>query len=141
MKIDIIKPDGTVSKDGVSVSGLSLSNSIFNDVWAVHWDSSTSKGYVEKTDLSVEDITDFTPYESAVTEYDASYVANTTASNEEILRSTRDNLLTASDWTQLSDSPLSSTKKTEWATYRQALRDLPANTSDFANPTYPTEPT
>jgi len=27
-----------------------------------------------------------------------------------------------------------------WKTYRQALRDLPANTSDLANPTWPTKP-
>tara|TARA_A100000172_G_scaffold1053_2_gene916 strand:- start:102 stop:389 length:288 start_codon:yes stop_codon:yes gene_type:complete len=27
-----------------------------------------------------------------------------------------------------------------WKTYRQALRDLPANTSDPANPTWPTKP-
>ena len=62
--------------------------------------------------------------------------------NEEMsLRVTRDSLLTSSDWTVLTDSPLSTSKKTEWKTYRQALRDLPANTSDFSNPTYPTEPT
>ena len=45
----------------------------------------------------------------------------------EILRSNRDSLLTESDWTQMTDSPLSDSKKAEWATYRQALRDLPAN--------------
>ena len=61
--------------------------------------------------------------------------------DEMSFRAERTNRLTGTDWTQLSDSPLSSSKKTEWATYRQALRDLPANTSDFANPTYPTEPT
>ena len=27
-----------------------------------------------------------------------------------------------------------------WKTYRQALRDLPANTKDPANPTWPTKP-
>jgi hypothetical protein len=48
----------------------------------------------------------------------------------EVLRSKRDSLLTQSDWTQMPDSPLSSSKKTEWATYRQALRDLPATNSD-----------
>jgi|TARA_R110001606_G_scaffold10475_1_gene45436 hypothetical protein len=42
------------------------------------------------------------------------------------LRRNRDLLLSSCDWTQGSDSPLSSSKKTEWATYRQALRDLPA---------------
>ena len=137
MKIDIIKPDGTVSKDGVSISGLSLSNTIFNDVWAVHWDSSTSKGYVEKTDLSVEDITDFTPYQSAITEYDGVYTSIPEATAEEKLRAERDIRLQATDWMALTDVTMSD----EWKTYRQALRDLPANTSDFTNPTYPTEPT
>jgi len=37
----------------------------------------------------------------------------------------RNNKLTASDWTQMADSPLSDSKKAEWATYRQALRDVP----------------
>ena len=43
----------------------------------------------------------------------------------EEIRERRDSLLSASDWTQLPDSPLSSEKKEEWATYRQELRDLP----------------
>ena len=58
----------------------------------------------------------------------------------EILRSSRNAVLAKSDWTQAADSPLSDAKKAEWATYRQALRDLPANTSDPANPTWPTPP-
>lgn len=41
------------------------------------------------------------------------------------IRATRRNKLTESDWTQFADSPLIDTKKAEWATYRQALRDLP----------------
>jgi len=39
-------------------------------------------------------------------------------------------LLSNCDWTQANDSPLSDTKKAEWATYRQALRDLPSNYTD-----------
>ncbi len=50
----------------------------------------------------------------------------------EILRLKRDALLTESDWTQVNDSPLSDTKKAEWATYRQQLRDLPTS---YPNPT------
>jgi len=53
----------------------------------------------------------------------------------------RNGLLSESDWTQSNDSPLTDAKKTEWATYRQALRDLPANTSDPANPVWPSQPT
>jgi len=52
------------------------------------------------------------------------------------VRSHRSYLLSESDWTQLPDSPLTNAKKTEWATYRQQLRDLPA-----ANPiVWPTAP-
>ena len=58
----------------------------------------------------------------------------------ESLRSERDKLLAASDWTQLPDSPLSDSKKEEWATYRQQLRDLPANTPDPSSPNYPSPP-
>ena len=46
------------------------------------------------------------------------------------LRIKRNQKLAASDWSQFPDSPLDSTKKTEWATYRQALRDLPTNVTD-----------
>ena len=67
-------------------------------------------------------------------------MADNTYAWKEILQK-RNNKLLASDWTQLSDSPLSDSKKAEWATYRQALRDLPATTTDPANPAYPTPPT
>ena len=61
----------------------------------------------------------------------------------EILRANRDSLLSESDWTQMPDSPLSASKKTEWATYRQALRDLPANNSSASaidDVTFPNKP-
>ena len=38
------------------------------------------------------------------------------------LRSKRDRLLSSCDWVMMSDSPI--TDKTEWETYRQALRDI-----------------
>ena len=56
------------------------------------------------------------------------------------LRSSRDVKLGRCDWTQANDSPLSTSKKTEWQTYRQALRDLPANTTDPRSPSWPTQP-
>lgn len=58
-----------------------------------------------------------------------------------ILRNRRNGYLTDSDWTQALDSPLSDSKKTEWATYRQTLRDLPSNTSDPSYPNFPDKPT
>lgn len=57
-----------------------------------------------------------------------------------ILRGERNALLAASDWTQAVDAPLTDAKKTEWATYRMALRSLPDNTTDPANPTWPSKP-
>ena len=48
---------------------------------------------------------------------------------ENLLRSKRNIFLQNSDWTQLLDSQLTESKKAEWATYRQALRDLPANST------------
>lgn len=56
------------------------------------------------------------------------------------LRYMRDILLKDSDWTQFTDSPLSESKKAEWRTYRQSLRDLPATESDPENATFPTKP-
>lgn len=40
-------------------------------------------------------------------------------------RPLRDQMLAASDWTQLPDAPLSEAQRAEWREYRQALRDLP----------------
>jgi hypothetical protein len=42
-----------------------------------------------------------------------------------LIRERRKQLLAGSDWTQSLDSPLSESKRAEWAAYRQALRDLP----------------
>ena len=48
---------------------------------------------------------------------------------EILLRIQRDALLNQSDWTQGSDSPLSNSKKDEWKTYRQALRDITSHSN------------
>lgn len=47
-----------------------------------------------------------------------------TAKKELHMRQMRDAALAASDWTQLSDSPLSRAERDAWKKYRQALRDL-----------------
>ena len=52
------------------------------------------------------------------------------------LRQQRNLLIAETDYLALSDSTLSA----EMATYRQALRDLPANTTDPANPDWPVKP-
>ena len=66
-----------------------------------------------------------------------------------LLRKDRNRLLTDCDWTRLDDNGLSSSEKTEWATYRQALRDLPATQNptldsfyelNFSSVNWPTKP-
>ena len=59
------------------------------------------------------------------------------------IRTERDRLLAESDWTQGSDSPLTSAKKTSWATYRTKLRTLPEDQkakTTYASITWPSEP-
>jgi len=63
-----------------------------------------------------------------------------TAINWATLRSTRDSLLTACDWTQTSDTALSDGDKNKWIAYRILLRNLPANTSDLLDVTWPDAP-
>lgn len=55
------------------------------------------------------------------------------------IRSQRNFLLKESDYTQLPDFP--EAKKTEWATYRQALRDIPQIYATPAEVIWPTPPT
>ena len=61
------------------------------------------------------------------------------------IRSDRDSRLYASDWTQVTDNALSDSKRGEWKTYRQQLRDfmasLPSDIDDLDDVTWPTEPT
>ena len=52
------------------------------------------------------------------------------------LRNKRNQLLTETDWWASSDLTITQTQKD----YRIALRDLPANTADPDNPTWPTKP-
>ena len=54
------------------------------------------------------------------------------------LRRERNRLLAETDWSQTPDVPESI--RSAYLTYRQALRDLPANTTDPANVVWPTKP-
>ena len=55
------------------------------------------------------------------------------------VREQRDAKLAKCDWTQAVDCPL--TNKTDWATYRQALRDLTKESGFPWDITWPTDPT
>ena len=139
MKLTIVVDDKTVVKDDVAINDLSLSW-IGSDVWAVQWDDSTG-GHVEKRDGTIEVLSNIDDYQQAVTDHAAGLAAKEaeeTVTPIESLRSTRNGLLEESDWTQNRDVVLSN--DADWKTYRQALSDLPANTSDPSNRTYPTKP-
>ena len=56
------------------------------------------------------------------------------------VRSQRNGMLAATDWTQLGDAALGDHTAAEWATYRQALRDLPAVYSRVSEVVWPNDP-
>ena len=58
-----------------------------------------------------------------------------------MVRSQRDGLLATSDWTQLPGGPLTDEQKTAWDTYRDELRDYPAQSDRVSTlPEWPTPP-
>ena len=59
-----------------------------------------------------------------------------TADRWKAVRHQRNRLLKDTDWWTVADRTMTDEERA----YRQALRDLPANTADPANPTWPTKP-
>ena len=55
--------------------------------------------------------------------------SNVLDGQKEIIRQTRNQLLTSCDWTQVADAPID---KEAWAEYRQALRDITTH-ANFPN--------
>ena len=74
-----------------------------------------------------------------VTDRTAEEIAQIEADQWANVRSERNAKLAACDWTQLPDAPLSNIEMQQWATYRQALRDITTQTDPF-NITWPQEP-
>ncbi len=72
---------------------------------------------------------------TAISDADKDAAEIDAACNE--LMQMRNALLAASDWTQVPDAPVD---QAAWATYRQALRDLPENTTDPRKPVWPSQP-
>lgn len=79
-----------------------------------------------------------------IVDKDASIITqNMIATTEIEIKMRRVQLLYDCDWTQAADSPLSESKKAEWRTYRQALRDFPAtceNETNIDEVVFPTPP-
>lgn len=57
-----------------------------------------------------------------------------------LVRRDRNVRLSACDWTQLADAPISAAKAAEWRAYRQRLRDLPATADAAGNVAWPSRP-
>lgn len=69
-------------------------------------------------------------------EQEAAYQAKLDASSAAAVRSRRDGLLAETDWKGLSDVTMSS----DWAAYRQALRDIPSQSGFPHDITWPEKP-
>ena len=145
----IITSDKIIGIGTTTISGIGTDMSwIPSNVHAVHWDGSS--GEIEYNDGTANlGITSIGIYSQADTTFN-NEIQRRKDLNDEFtnsssflwmkLRNERDDLLLFSDYTQLADTGLTDSKKAEWVTYRKSLRDLPANTSDPANPTWPTKP-
>ena len=133
---------------GTTVVGVTTSMSwVPSDVYAVHWDGSTGeieyndgKENVTISELGIYAQAEITFNNELKIEQDGMKAIDDAKDWNAYLREQRNSKLTECDWTRMDDNGLSTSKKNEWATYRQTLRDLPANTSDPKNPTWPTEP-
>ena len=76
--------------------------------------------------------------ESELAELDARAEASDLDINH--VRGQRDGQLRGTDWTQLGDAALGDHTAEEWATHRQALRDLPQTYSRVSEVVWPEDP-
>lgn len=98
----------------IDMSDTMLAKNLANNPHWAYLDGYIDNASKKQVNLETMQIEDRPPFQPNVTDY---------------IRSKRANLLRNSDWTQMPDSPLSEAKKAEWATYRQALRDMPDTVS------------
>lgn len=156
MRLIIIPIDKFISIDGQGLLDIQQDLSwIPSNVRAVQWYD--TYGEVEYTDGTPNEIIEeLGIYEQAIEDYNNEkqrIVDEQKAKEEAIeaardyweeLRTSRNQKLTESDWTQIPDSSLTEEQKIAWQTYRQALRDLPENITDpkllVSNPNYSSWP-
>jgi hypothetical protein len=79
----------------------------------------------------------FTDGETTAAEQEAEYKSRKDAEQATNVRKSRTEMLNDCDWTQIADS---TADKTAWATYRQALRDVPLQAGFPWEITWPTQP-
>ena len=141
MRLTIVPEDRLIGIDGIFYHDIQQDLSwIPSNVYAVQW--SDSSGEIEYNDGTPNEIiSDLGIYAQAQTDFN-NEIQRIEAAEEaardywEELRAKRNQLLADTDYLALVDTTLSA----DMRTYRQALRDLPANTSDPVNPSWPTPP-
>ena len=148
MRITIIPSDKTIGIDGDFLLSIQQDISwVPENIHAFQWYNTW--GEVEYTDDSPnERIEELGIYQQAVIDFnnelkrieDEQKAQEASRDYWEELRSLRNQKLTQSDWTQVSDAPFTEEQKISWQSYRQALRDLPENTEDPKNPVWPVAP-
>ena len=81
-------------------------------------------------------------YYDLTDEEEAELVARAEAADLDMhhCRGQRDGQLRGSDWTQIGDAALGDHTPQEWATYRQALRDVPQTYDRVSEVVWPTPP-
>ena len=148
MRLTIVPEDRLIGIDGIFYQDIQQDLSwIPSNVHAVQW--SDSSGEIEYNDGTPNEViselgiysqaqTDYNnETQRIVTEKEAAATAREAARDYwEELRIQRNQLLAETDYLALVDATLSA----DMRTYRQKLRDLPSNTSDPANPVWPTKP-
>ena len=137
MRLTIVPEDKVIviDGDGVHCSHVDLSW-IPTDAHVIQWDD--TKGHIEHLDKPPTNITELGIYQQAVTDHAnekilAAAALEAARNHLTEVKDYRNWLLSVSDWTQGNDSPLSDSKKAEYVTYRQALRDLPATIAADSN--------
>lgn len=140
MKLTIIVPDKAIILDGVYLNDIQQDLSwIPKDVRALQWDGQS--GFIEyypEYNLNNKVIHNLDIYSQAITDHknellrleEEQKLIESSKDYWKEFRRRRDGLLINSDWTQVSDSPLSEEKKEQWKIYRQQLRDLPSIVKD-----------
>ena len=109
------------------------------DIHAIHWFG--QEGEIEYKNKYPEKIYSFNQYYQYVVDEINEYKLLLQKQEEEykknnynpelIVRIHRNNLLSQSDWSQITDVPLTEEQKEMWRLYRQELRELPNKISDF----------
>jgi hypothetical protein len=109
-----------LAAEGISTVGVSIGSDTDTSTWTVQPQSaqSSSQPFINAVDTN----------------------AWTLDMHYDRMRQMRNDRLADCDWTQAADTQLSASSVDDWQVYRQALRDLPATTSDPTNPDWPSAP-